>query len=80
LVHENTKLLEDSITEEGTIDTNTDIDKVSKEPLPLPNDFEWVTIDLNTRVNDIFEFLKENYIENDVIGFRFTYSIAMLKW
>lgn len=66
--------------EEGPIDANTDIDQVSPDPLPLPNDFEWVAIDLDTRKSELYEFLRDNYVENAVIGFRFTYSIAMLEW
>lgn len=48
--------------------------------MPLPNDFEWVAIDLNSRMNEIYEFLRDNYVENNSIGFRFTYSIEMLQW
>lgn len=66
--------------EEGPIDVDTDIDKVPAEPLPLPNDFEWVNIDLNTRISELFDFLKGNYAENVAIGYRFTYNIPMLEW
>ena len=66
--------------EEGPLDANITIDKVSTEPLPLPNDFEWVVIDLNSRMNELYEFLKDNYVENVQLGFRFEYSMAILKW
>lgn len=75
-----TNVVEDPIVEEGPIDATTDVDQVSKDTLPLPNDFEWVTIDLKTRMQELHEFLRDNYAENKTVGFRFTYSIAMLEW
>lgn len=74
------KNLEDPILEEGPIEAIADIDQVSTVPFPLPNDFEWVTIDLDTRMNELYEFLRDNYVENNTVGFRFTYSIDMLQW
>lgn len=34
-------------TLDGPIDPTTDITKFRKEPYPLPNDYEWVDLDLN---------------------------------
>jgi hypothetical protein len=36
-----------SSAEEGPIEANVPPQKVKQEPYPLPNDFEWITVDID---------------------------------
>ena len=71
--------LEEVVDQEGPIDHKT-IDMISKDPYPLPKDFEWVTVDLDTRIQEVYELLSNNYVEDDSASFRFDYSAEFLKW
>lgn len=71
--------LEEVIHQEGAIDLKT-VEMISKEAYPLPKDFEWVTVDLETRVQEVYELLSNNYVEDDSESFRFDYSAEFLKW
>lgn len=59
-----------------------DIDKVSKEPGPLVDGFEWVTIDLTNdeEIQEVYSLLYGHYVEDDEAMFRFNYSLSFLKW
>lgn len=58
------------------------VENVSKEPIPLPQPFEWCTIDL---ANDddaklVYELLSQNYVEDTDGVFRFDYPVDFLRW
>lgn len=59
-----------------------DLDKVRKEPLPLIDGFGWVTMDMNDKkeVEDVYQLLFNNYVEDDEAMFRFKYSESFLNW
>ena len=76
-----TEVIEEFVNE--PIDPNTDVEKVSKTPSPLPDGFIWVSVDIN---NDqevrnfvekhIFIFLSCFLIYFSVIAFRSLYIIV----
>lgn len=55
---------------------------VRQTPFPLPDMFEWSSIDLKNdkEMEEVFELLKENYVEDTDSMFRFKYSIDFLRW
>ncbi|GAM20892.1 hypothetical protein SAMD00019534_040670 [Acytostelium subglobosum LB1] len=69
------------VEKSGPIEIKT-LDDVRKEPLPLPDLFEWVHININDneQLQDVYQLLNENYVEDDDNLFRFDYSVAFLKW
>lgn len=73
--------LDQEVEQEGEIEIKT-VDEVSKEPAPLPSGFEWSTIDITdlSQVNEVYELLFHNYIEDDEENFRFRYSATFLDW
>jgi len=71
----------DHIEEEGPFKV-IDIDLVAKEPGPLIEGFEWVTMDLQDEgeVKEVFELLYGHYVEDEEAMFRFNYSESFFKW
>jgi glycylpeptide N-tetradecanoyltransferase len=67
--------------EEGPIKI-IDKEKVSKEPSPLMEGFEWVTMDLTNdeELEEVFQLLNGHYVEDTEAMFRFNYSKAFLQW
>lgn len=59
-----------------------DPDKVSKEPDPLVEGFEWTTLDLTdeTELGELWDLLTNHYVEDDNAMFRFRYSRSFLHW
>ena len=59
-----------------------DIDKVSKEPSPMYQGFEWVTMDLEDekQLDEVYELLTNHYVEDSEAMFRFRYSPSFLNW
>lgn len=59
-----------------------DPDKVPKEPGPLVDGFEWVTMDLTDdgEIKEVYELLNGHYVEDNEAMFRFNYSKAFFKW
>ena len=57
-------------------------EQVSKEPGPLVDGFEWVTMDLldDEQVQEVFTLLYGHYVEDDGAMFRFNYSKSFLRW
>lgn len=53
-----------------------------KNPLTLPEGFEWVTMDIEDKasMNDIYTFLRDHYVEDSEGIFRFDYPPELLKW
>jgi glycylpeptide N-tetradecanoyltransferase len=56
--------------------------QVPKEPGPLVDGFEWVTMDLTKEeeLKEVFELLYGHYVEDDEAMFRFNYSTSFLRW
>lgn len=59
-----------------------DPEKVSKEPDPLVEGFEWTTLDLTdeTELHELWDLLTNHYVEDDNAMFRFNYSQSFLHW
>mmetsp|Transcript_16098 Transcript_16098/g.34830 ORF Transcript_16098/g.34830 Transcript_16098/m.34830 type:complete len:429 (-) Transcript_16098:795-2081(-) len=68
--------------QEGPIDTEKTVADVKQEPYSLPDSFEWCTCDLTKPgvIQEVYELLSNNYVEDDDAMFRFNYSEAFLKW
>ena len=67
--------------EEGPIKA-PDMEKVPKEPGPLLDGFEWVTMDLTSddELKEVFDLLYGHYVEDEEARFRFNYSTTFLRW
>jgi hypothetical protein len=65
----------------GPLESRT-LDDVRKEPLNLPNGFEWCAIDVKdpAQMKEMYDLLAENYVEDDDNMFRFAYSVDFLTW
>lgn len=59
-----------------------DLEKVPKEPGPLIEGFEWVTMDLldDAQLQEVFDLLYGHFVEDDEGMFRFNYSKSFLRW
>lgn len=59
-----------------------DPEKVSKEPDPLIEGFEWTTLDLTNQeeLHELWDLLTNHYVEDDNAMFRFRYSESFLHW
>lgn len=68
--------------QDGPIDKPKTIEEVKQEPYNLPESFEWCTCDLDDdlAVQEVYELLSNNYVEDDDNMFRFCYSSAFLRW
>ncbi|KAF1762536.1 hypothetical protein GCK72_010798 [Caenorhabditis remanei] len=64
------------------IEENIPLDKVRAEPFSLPAGFRWSNVDLNDadQLNELYNLLTKNYVEDDDSMFRFDYSADFLKW
>ncbi|KAK7632279.1 glycylpeptide N-tetradecanoyltransferase-like protein [Phyllosticta citricarpa] len=69
------------LAEDGPIKM-IDVDKVSKEPSPMVEGFEWVTMNLQdaTELQEVYELLSNHYVEDGEAMFRFNYSASFLNW
>jgi glycylpeptide N-tetradecanoyltransferase len=58
------------------------VDEISKEPYKLPETHEWYEIDVNDdeEMQQIYELLESNYVEDDDAMFRFAYPVTFLRW
>lgn len=66
----------------GPIDPPKKVEDIRKDPYPLPSAFEWVTCDLtdDAQLQEIYDLLNENYVEDGDALFRFDYSAEFLRW
>eukprot|EP01125_Pyxidicula_operculata_P021262 TRINITY_DN8119_c0_g1_i1.p1 TRINITY_DN8119_c0_g1~~TRINITY_DN8119_c0_g1_i1.p1 ORF type:complete len:395 (-),score=104.89 TRINITY_DN8119_c0_g1_i1:40-1224(-) len=77
---------EDAKAIEGSgkaIDVEKDpVKDIRQEPLPLPALFEWysVNIDNESELTDVYQLLRDHYVEDDDNMFRFDYSREFLLW
>lgn len=55
---------------------------VQTEPIKLPAGFEWATLDLINEIhlNELYELLKGNYVEDSESTFRFEYPKEFIQW
>jgi glycylpeptide N-tetradecanoyltransferase len=69
------------IEKEGPI-RETDLNLVRKEPYPMAEGYEWVTMDMlnDDELKEVFDLLYGHYVEDDEAMFRFNYSKSFLKW
>jgi len=66
----------------GPIDENTDIERISADPLHMPKGYEWCDLDVMEEgtINELYSLLSKNYVEDDEAMFRFDYSVPFLQW
>ena len=66
---------------EGEIE-HREVKDVPKEPYSLPSGFEWTTIDIQDeeQVKELYELLRDNYVEDSEGTFRFDYPIEFIRW
>ena len=66
----------------GPINKDCKVENERKEPYPLPAGFEWKDVDVTnpSELTRLYEFLKNNYVEDDDHMFRFDYSQDFLRW
>ncbi len=55
---------------------------VPTAPYALPAEMEWSTIDVTNdkELTEVFELLRDNYVEDSSKSFRFHYSAPFLRW
>lgn len=58
------------------------LESIEKDPLPLPEEFEWTVIDMddNKSIDEVYSLLCNNYVEDVESMFRFDYPTKFLKW
>lgn len=68
--------------EEGPIEEVSGVDDVPSEPHPLPEKYEWDSVDLKDedQLSELHELLTKNYVEDDENMFRFAYGANFLRW
>lgn len=56
--------------------------EVREEPYALPTGFEWAIVDLNDdeQAREVYELLRDNYVEDSESSFRFDYPVEFLRW
>lgn len=56
--------------------------EIKQDPLKLPAGFEWTTVEVEKpeQLDELYDLLNENYVEDDDNMFRFDYSRDFLKW
>lgn len=66
----------------GPLEADKPREAVRQEAYPLPNGFEWCTIDITDEaaLKEMYELLCENYVEDDDNMFRFAYGREFLLW
>uniref|UniRef100_A0A2P2K5R3 Glycylpeptide N-tetradecanoyltransferase n=2 Tax=Rhizophora mucronata TaxID=61149 RepID=A0A2P2K5R3_RHIMU len=72
----------DTSLPEGPIEPQIPLSEVKQEPYNLPSPYEWTTCDMDSEetCNEVYNLLKNNYVEDDENMFRFNYSKEFLRW
>lgn len=67
--------------EEGEIEKGK-VEEVKSEPYGLPAGFEWCDVDLENedQLQEVYELLRDHYVEDSDHMFRFDYQKEFLKW
>ncbi|KAJ7243575.1 Myristoyl-CoA:protein N-myristoyltransferase, N-terminal domain-containing protein [Mycena haematopus] len=68
--------------EDGPIEPSKPREEVRQEAYPLPNDFEWTTVDIMdpTQNKELHDLLSLHYVEDVNASIRFKYSAEFLRW
>ncbi|CAD7924814.1 unnamed protein product [Amoebophrya sp. A120] len=78
------KLAEEDLAADGETGPlqEQNVSDVRKTPLPLPESFEWYTVDImdEADADEVYTLLSQNYVEDDDSTFRFDYSREFLRW
>jgi len=74
--------LEPAQAEDGPIDKPKTVADVRQEPYALPAPYQWCTCDFSqdSVVQEVFDLLSNNYVEDDDCMFRFAYPANFLRW
>lgn len=74
--------LGEKVESQGPIDEPKTVADVRPDPYPLPAGYEWVTVNVadDKELTELYELLRDNYVEDDDSGFRFNYPAPFLKW
>ncbi|OON20912.1 Myristoyl-CoA:protein N-myristoyltransferase domain protein, partial [Opisthorchis viverrini] len=74
--------LNENISENCCIEPDKPHEAIRKEPYSVPGGFSWCEISLNNdiQLQELYDLLYENYVEDDDHLFRFDYSKHFLKW
>jgi glycylpeptide N-tetradecanoyltransferase len=67
---------------EGPIVPNKPIEEIREEPYTMPTGFEWSNVDVHNAddIQELYQLLANNYVEDDDALFRFDYSPEFLLW
>lgn len=78
-MYENT---EDAGEDGVAIQADKPKEEIRQTEFKLPADFEWSMVDLTIEKNleEVYNLLNENYVEDEDAMFRFNYSRQFLKW
>ncbi|CAN3377018.1 hypothetical protein DIURU_002023 [Diutina rugosa] len=73
--------LDEKIDSEGPIE-HKQVSEVRSEPYPMLDAFEWSTVDIENEkeLDEVYQLLYENYVEDQDATFRFKYSHEFFKW
>ncbi|KAF7366922.1 Glycylpeptide N-tetradecanoyltransferase [Mycena sanguinolenta] len=68
--------------EDGWIEPSKPREEVRQEPYPLPNEFEWTTVDITDPVQnkEVHDLLSLHYVEDINASIRFKYSAEFIRW
>jgi glycylpeptide N-tetradecanoyltransferase len=71
-----------NVEHNDAIEANKPLEHIRQQPYALPEGFQWSCIDVNSRedIEELYQLLAENYVEDDEAMFRFNYSIEFLQW
>lgn len=74
--------LREPAQEAGPLHPAIPIEDVQPDPYPLPASYVWSSVDIldEKQLDDVYNLLAENYVEDDENMFRFAYSKEFLKW
>lgn len=74
--------LDEQTEEHGPIDAVKSPADVRQEPYKLPEGFTWSDVDIKVpeQLDEVYELLNKNYVEDDDAMFRFDYSREFLMW
>ncbi|VDM00298.1 unnamed protein product [Schistocephalus solidus] len=73
--------LGEEITTNEPVEPDIPISEIRTEPYSLPKGFFWQDLDLNnpSQLQELYDLLNENYVEDDDHLFRFAYAKEFLK-
>lgn len=74
--------IDETIEQEGPIHGQKTPDDIPDEPYQLIPEFEWCTMDLDvtSQLDEVYQLLYENYVEDQDETFRFKYSHEFFRW